>query len=470
MNRLHPIDAIDRAIPDGGRRLAERIAEAGGRAYLVGGSLRDLLVGGTAKDWDFATDLPPERIRALFPRSVDVGARFGTILVVDRTITYEVTTLREEGLYSDARHPDSVTFTASVESDLRRRDFTINAMAYDPIDRTIVDPHGGRRDLEAGIVRCVGRAEDRYREDALRMLRCVRIAGQLDFEIEEETYRALVRCAPMLDRIAKERIREELDRILVQPRPSIALERLFETGLLERFLPELADCYGVGQNRFHAFDVFYHSLHAIDQAPRENRVVRLAALFHDLGKVDTRREDGDAVTFYNHQSWSARKGDAILRRLRYPNEERERVVHLIRQHMFHYNEEWTDAAIRRFIRGVGPDHLADLFRMRRADTLGNGLRRTAHSPEIDELAERIEEVMARENAFSVRDLAIDGHDLMTELGMREGPAIGRILDSLLDEVLEDPERNERSALLRRAEELRPEAEAAFPRRRRNEGG
>ena len=462
---LATIDTIDRAIPAGARALARRIAEAGGRAFVVGGSLRDLLIGGRAKDWDLATDLPPERIRGLFPRSIDVGARFGTILVVDRGETYEVTTFREEGLYSDARHPDTVTFTTSVETDLGRRDFTVNAMAYDPIDRRIVDPHGGLADLEREIIRCVGRPEDRYREDALRMLRCVRIAGQLGFSIEEETYLGLVRCAEMLDRIARERIRDEFDRILAQPRPSISLERLLETGLLERFLPELVACYGVGQNRFHAFDVFYHSLHSVDQAAPEDPIVRLAALFHDLGKVDARRVEDGTVTFYNHQNWSARKADAILRRLRYPNEQRQRVVHLIRMHMFHYDREWTDAAIRRFIRAVGPEHLADLFRTRRADTLGNGLRRTARSPEIDELARRIDEVMARDSAFSVRDLAIDGVDLMEALALEEGPLIGRILDALLEEVLEDPARNDRATLLRRAAEIRPGIEEALPPRR-----
>ena len=297
------------------------------------------------------------------------------------------------------------------------------------------------------------------------MLRCVRIAGQLEFTIDEATYLALVRCAEMLDQIARERIREEFNLILAQPRPSISLERLFETGLMERFLPELAACYGVSQNPYHAFDVFYHSLCSVDHTPAGNRTVRLAALLHDLGKVDARREIDGRVTFYNHQIWSARKSEAILRRLRYPNEERERVVHLVQQHMFHYSSEWTDAAVRRFIRTVGVEHLEDLFATRKADTLGNGLRKSAVSAELIELRGRIAAVLEKKAALSVRDLKITGHDLMSALCLAEGILIGRILNALLEEVLEDPRRNEREALLRRAAEIRPEIEAALPPRR-----
>ncbi len=459
---------IRERLPAGARRVAERLLKEDGRACLVGGSLRDLMLGVEVKDWDFATDLLPERVRSLFPHAIDVGIRFGTVLVIERDGTYEVTTFRRDGVYSDARHPDSVAFTSSLEEDLGRRDFTINAMAYDMRDDRLVDPHSGRSDLTHRVVRCVGRPEERFREDALRMLRCIRIAGQLGFGIEEETYRALIRCAPLLDAIARERIRDEFNRILAADRPSSSIDRLFETGLLERFLPELAICYGVSQNRYHAFDIFYHSLHAVDQAPAGNRIVRLAALLHDLGKFDTRREEeeGDRVTFYNHQAYSARKAEAILRRLRYPNEERERVVHLIQQHMFHYERGWTDAAVRRFVRTVGPELLADLFATRAADTLGNGLKKSAVSAELNELRGRIEEIRRREEALSVRDLKIDGAGLMRELGLEEGPVIGRLLDALLDEVLEDPSRNDRAILLARAAEIRPAIEAATPPRRR----
>jgi poly(A) polymerase/tRNA nucleotidyltransferase (CCA-adding enzyme) len=460
--------AVLNRIPKGALAVAKRIEEAGGRACLVGGSIRDLLLGGAAKDWDLATDLNPERVRTLFPRSVEVGIRFGTVLVLEQDGSYEVTTFRKDGLYSDARHPDTVSFSKSLEEDLSRRDFTINALAFCLRDRRLIDPHSGREDLKNRLVRCVGRAEERFREDALRLLRCVRIAGQLGFAIEVETYAALVRSAEMLDHVAAERIRQEFDRILTQPRPSVSLERLHETGLLDRFLPELASCYGVHQNPFHAFDVFYHSLSSVDQAPSENRIVRLAALFHDLGKVYTRRVIDGRVTFYNHQLRSAQQADAILRRLRYPNEERERAVHLVRQHMFHYSSEWTDAAVRRFVRTVGRDHLDDLFATRHADSLGNGLRKSASSKELDELRRRIQLLLDKETALSVRDLAVNGNDLKQELGLAEGPAIGRVLDALLEEVLEDPQRNDHEVLMQRAREIAPGIVSATPPRGQKE--
>jgi len=454
---------IAQLLPDGAERLVAQVRGAGGRICLVGGSIRDLLLGLEVHDWDFATDMLPERMIRLFPRAVEVGVRFGTVVVVARDGTYEVTTFRREGIYSDQRHPDSVVFTDSLEEDLARRDFTVNAIAYDFGAARLVDPHGGTADLAARRIRCVGLPEDRFREDALRLLRCVRIAGQLGFGIEEETYRALARSAPGLDRVAMERIRDEFDRIMVQERPSVSLERLFETGLLDRFLPELADCYGVSQNRFHAFDVFFHSLKSADMARADNRIVRIAAVLHDLGKRDTRCAGADGrVTFYNHQAYGARKADAILRRLRYPNDERERIVHLVQQHMFHYDREWSDGAVRRFIRTVGLDHLEDLFETRRADTLGNGMRRSAASPELEELKERIAQVVQREAALSVHDLRVNGADLMEGLALGQGPVIGRILDSLLEDVIEDPARNERDYLMRRAAELVPEIQSALP--------
>ncbi|MFB3909525.1 MAG: CCA tRNA nucleotidyltransferase [Candidatus Eisenbacteria bacterium] len=456
---------VEQELPAGAREVVRRVTGAGGRICLVGGSIRDLLLGGEAHDWDFATDLPPEQVRRLFARAIDAGVRFGTVLVLEPDGPFEITTFRKEGIYSDARHPDTVVFTTSVEEDLARRDFTINAMAFDLAARELVDPFGGRDDLARRIVRTVGRPDDRFGEDALRMLRCIRIAGQLGFSIDDPTYFAIARSAPLLDAIARERIREEFDRILGQPRPSVSIERLYETGLLQRFLPELAACYGVPQNRYHAFDIFYHSLAAADRAPADNKIVRLAALLHDLGKVDTRRDEGDGrVTFFNHQAHSARKADAALLRLRYPTEERRRVVHLIQQHMFHYDHEWSDSAVRRFVRTVGLEHLDDLFATRAADTLGNGMRRSASSPELRELRGRIGEILDREAALSVRDLKIGGVELMERLGVRPGPLIGRILAALLEEVLEDPAKNEPETLLRRAEELRPAIEAELPAR------
>lgn len=453
-------------LPHGAARMVRRVRDAGGRICLVGGSIRDILLGIEVHDWDFTTDLLPERLLEIFPRAIEVGVRFGTVVVVERDGPYEVTTFRREGSYTDQRHPDRVAFTSSLEEDLARRDFTVNAIAFDFDSSSLVDPHGGLDDLGARMIRCVGRPEDRFREDALRMLRCIRIAGQLGFTIHDETYNAIIRCAEACDRIAMERIREEFDRIIVQDHPSVSLERLFETGLLERFFPELADCYGVSQNRFHAFDVFYHSLLSVDMAPSESRIVRMAAIMHDIGKKDTRQEgQDDHVTFYNHQTYGARKADAVLRRLRYPNEERERIVHLVQHHMFHYDHEWSDGAVRRFIRTVGLENIEDLFETRRADTMGNGMRRSATSPEIEELRGRIADVVRQESALTVRALRVNGEDLMNGLDLHPGPVIGRILDALLEEVIEEPSRNDHGYLMRRAAEILPGILAGLPPRR-----
>ncbi len=424
---------------------------AGGQAWLVGGAVRDVLLGRPVHDWDLATDLLPERVQAFFPRTYEVGLRFGTVSVLEANTPYEVTTFRSDGIYSDARRPDTVRFTLRLEEDLVRRDFTVNALAYDPIEDRLVDPTGGLGDLEAGLVRAVGDAGERFREDGLRLLRAVRFAAQLEFEIEAGTYRGLVLSGRRIERISSERVREELDKLLGAPRPGAWLDLLHETGLLRRVLPELASCFGVPQNPHHAYDVYHHTLAAVDAAPEE-ATVRLAVLFHDLGKPATRAEDVETATFYGHQFVGERLAREALQRLRYPNEDRETVAHLVRFHMFHYRPEWTDGAVRRFLRDVGREHLPRLFALRGADTMGNGLRRRI-APELDELRRRIDLEIEKESALTVRDLAVDGHDLMAELRLSPGPEIGRILRILLEEVVDDPSRNVREALLARAAEV-----------------
>lgn len=439
-------------IPRGVLAIATTLRGAGGQAWVVGGAIRDLLLDRPINDWDLATDLVPEVVSSLFRRTVEVGIRFGTVRVLHRDIDCEVTTFRRDGIYTDARRPDEVRFTGSLEEDLSRRDFTINALAWDPIDDRLEDPTGGRADLVARLVRAVGDPVDRFTEDGLRLLRAVRLAAQLDFDIETATYRALLLCAPRIERISPERVREELDRLLQAPRPSPALALLHETGLLRRILPELDACYGVTQNTHHAYDVFHHTLAAIDAVQPARRMVRLAALFHDVGKPRTRGEKRGATTFYAHQSAGRRLCDQAFRRLRYPNEERERVGHLVQHHMFHYRPEWTDAAVRRFLRDVGEEHLDDLFSLRAADSAGNGTRRRT-APELDELRTRIALEVERRSALTVRDLAVGGHDLMQELSLTPGPELGRILHLFQEEVQDDPQRNEREWLLARAREF-----------------
>ncbi len=458
-----PSDRPDRAAltaPPPVLHLASRLRAAGGEAWVVGGAVRDLLLGRGVSDWDLATNLRPERTRALFPRALELGARFGTITVLHQDASYEITTFRRDGLYSDARRPDEVQFADHLEDDLVRRDFTVNALAWDPLDGRLSDPTGGLADLEARILRAVGDPVERFTEDGLRLLRAVRFAAQLDFDLEPRTYRALVLCAPRIEKIAAERIRDEFQKLLLAPLPSSALALLHETGLLRRVLPELAACYGIPQNRHHAYDVFHHTLAAVDAAPPENRIVRLAALFHDTGKPETRGEGIHGGTFHAHQSASRRIVDRAFRRLRFPGEERQRVSHLVQHHMFHYRPEWTDAAVRRFLRDVGREHLDDLFSLRAADTLGNGLKRRL-APELRELRRRIDLEIERQSALTVRDLAIDGHDLMRSFGLAPGPVIGELLHALLEEVIDDPGRNEAACLLDRARViLANEAESA----------
>ena len=426
-----------------------RLQDAGHRAYLVGGAVRELLRGLDTSDWDVATSAGPERVTPLFPRVVPTGLKHGTVTVLTAAGPCEVTTFRVERGYTDARHPDEVEFVDSVEADLARRDFTVNAIAWDPVAGRLVDPFGGARDLERRLIRCVGDPLERFREDGLRPIRAARFAATLEFEVEEETLRALPETREQVARIAAERVREELRRMLAARAPSRGFEVLRRAGLLAVWLPELAECIAVTQNRYHAYDVYYHTLHTCDAAPAEKPVVRLAALFHDVGKPRTRaeREDGEA-TFYNHQFVGARMTEEAMTRLRFSREEIERVVHLVREHMFDYRPEWSDAAVRRFVRNVGSEHVADLFDLRIADNLGNGTKQ-GFPHYLGELTARVEAVLARQEALTVRDLAVDGHDVMRVLGLPPGPRVGEVLDRILEDVLEEPRLNDRQRLLAR---------------------
>lgn len=442
---------LRRALPRGACAILERIQAHGGQAFLVGGCLRDLLLGRPAKDFDIATDLLPERVKALFGRVHEVGAAFGTLMVPFGDGIYEVTTFRTEAQYRDGRHPDQVAYSQHLEEDLRRRDFTINAMAFDPRQERIEDPFDGLGDLKRQRIRAVGDPLERFREDALRLLRAVRFATELGFKIERQSMAALQQEAEGLQRISAERIRQELNRILLAETPSRGLKLLHHAGLLRIVLPELEACRGVAQNRFHAHDVFTHSVMATDAAPPDNLAVRLAALLHDVAKPETREEKGGDYTFYAHQMVGARKADRILRRLRYSNDEREKVTHLIRHHMFYYQPEWTDSAVRRFARAVGVENIPDLIALRLADMAGN-TKKSGDTRPLQALLQRVEEVIAKDTALSVKDLAIGGKEL-AELGVAPGPAYGRILRALLEQVLDTPELNEPERLRAAAREL-----------------
>jgi putative nucleotidyltransferase with HDIG domain len=380
------------------------------------------------------------------------------VTLVEDGCTVECTTFRREGAYGDARRPDSVDFTADAEEDLGRRDLTVNAMAWDPAAGELLDPHEGALDLERRTLRAVGDPLVRFREDALRPLRAARFTATLEMDPDEALRRALVAFAAPGSGyagagVAAERVRDEFERMLTAPRPSRGFEVLREAGLLALWLPELARCRGVPQNRFHAYDVYFHSLYTCDAAPSGKPDVRWAALLHDLGKPDTRVDREGEGTFYNHQFVGAGIADRLLERLRLPLARRARIVHLVREHMFDYRPGWSDAALRRWLRRVGPDHIADLFDMRIADMLGNGLRQ-GFPVYLEQMRERIERLLRESDALQVTDLAVDGNDVMRELAIAPGPAVRDALEGLLEEVLDDPGRNLREHLLTRLRDRR----------------
>jgi tRNA nucleotidyltransferase (CCA-adding enzyme) len=445
--------------PDGLLDVLRRLAADGHRAYLVGGTVRDALLRRPAgARFDVATDLTPAQVTTRFRRVEPIGLAHGTVLVLENGIELECTTFRREGAYSDARRPDQVTFTSDPIEDLDRRDLTVNAIAFDPERAELLDPHGGARDLERRRLVAVGEPLERFREDALRPLRVARLSAVLAMEPDADLLRALRRVRDpaegiRVEAVSAERVRDELERMLTAPKPSVGLELLREAGLLEVWLPELERCRGVRQNRFHAYDVYYHSLHTCDAAPREKPVVRWAALLHDIGKPDTRVERRGDGTFYDHQVVGAELAARLLERLRFSVAFREQVVHLIREHMFDYRPEWTDGALRRWLAKVGPPSVADLFDLRIADALGNGLRR-GFPRQVEAMRLRIERLLSESHTLSVGDLEVDGHDVMRELELAPGPRVGETLEALLQEVLDHPERNTRDALLARLRQMR----------------
>jgi tRNA nucleotidyltransferase (CCA-adding enzyme) len=423
-----------------------RLQDSGFEAYLVGGGVRDLLLGRVPGDWDIATGARPETVLALWPEAAPTGIKHGTVTLPRPEGNLEITTFRTEGPYSDGRRPDWVSLDADLPGDLSRRDFTVNAMAFDPEARVLVDPEGGLADLAARILRTVGDPDRRFAEDGLRPLRGIRLAAVLQFRITAETLAAMTRARDRVAGVARERVRDELVKLLAAPRPSAGIEILRETGLLDLVLPELLEGVGVEQNRHHAYDVYEHTLRALDAAPPEKPLVRLAALLHDVAKPRTRRVVDGEGTFYDHQNVGAAMSEAILDRLRFSRSDRNHVTRLVREHMFHYTPEWSDAAVRRFLRRVGPEAVGDLFDLRRADDEAHGTGRDPR-PALAELGSRIAAVRGREEALTVGDLAVNGADVMAVLGCEPGPKVGRILNDLLEQVIEAPELNTRDALL-----------------------
>lgn len=422
-----------------------RLTDAGHEAVLVGGCVRDALLGRAVTDWDAATSALPEAAAALFP-GASWENRFGTVTVRGEP-PVEVTAYRAEGGYRDGRRPDDVRFGVSLHDDLARRDFTINAMAWRPTDIAagvglLVDPFDGERDLQDRVLRAVGEPRERFGEDALRLLRAARLAARFDLRIESATEAAIVELAPTAAGVSGERVRDELLRILAEPTPSAAFELIERLGLLGVILPELAALRGVPQSKRTPGDALDHTLRAVDAAAADPDL-RLAALLHDLGKASTLR-DGH---FIGHETVGADLAEAVLRRLRLPRARADRIVGVIAQHMYDYEPEWTDAAVRRFIRRTAGLDRSLLFALRRADDAASGVGAVDETIQ-SELEARIDaELRSQPDLLVGRRLAIDGDDLQRELGLAPGPAIGEILERLTEIVLEDPSRNERATLL-----------------------
>jgi len=448
---------LDIVIPENVRpailNVIKKFRRAGFECYLIGGSVRDLILGNDIYDYDFATDARPEEIVKLFRKTIPTGIKHGTVSVLVDEWQFEITTYRSDGRYFDGRHPESVSFSKNLRVDVDRRDFTINGLAYDPESGELIDYVNGVRDIRDKIIRTIGDPVMRFTEDGLRPIRACRFASKLNFIIEENTLRAMSETLDVVRNVSRERIRDEFLKILETEKPSVGIEYLRETGLLELFLPELSECYNVSQNRYHIYDVYYRSIYSCDAAPREHPMIRLSALLHDVGKIPTRQpgEDGD-FTFYNHEVIGAKMVKKIMKRLKFSNDQIETVNNLILNHMFHYTDEWTDGAVRRFIRKVGLDNIEDLFTLRMADRKGNGARKGLPAP-IERLKKRIDHVIEQENAFSVRDLNINGTILMEEFGLTPGPIIGAILNHLLEAVLDNPELNEKEKLLDLSREI-----------------
>jgi poly(A) polymerase/tRNA nucleotidyltransferase (CCA-adding enzyme) len=438
-------------VPADVERVVARLVAAGHEAFVVGGCVRDALRGVDPHDWDVATSATPDEIQKVFRHSLYLN-RFGTVVVRQGDHEIEVTTYRVEADYADHRHPTSVAFTDSLHDDLSRRDFTMNAMAWRPgiegKPGELVDPFGGQRDLEARIVRAVGEPRERFAEDALRMLRAVRFATRLGFVIDPRTAEAIRDSAALAKSLSGERIQQEITKMLEAPRPSEAFRMLSDLGLLEVICPELELAKGTPQDKAVAQDVFEHSLATLDATPVDDLVLRLAGLFHDIGKPAT-FADGH---FHQHEFVGEAKARDILRRWRFDKDTVTRVTHLIRNHMFWYQSEWTPSAVRRFVRKVGLEDIPALFALRKADNIGSGAR-SPRMYALEALWERVQEEIRAASAFSLKDLLIDGNDVMAELGIPPGPRVGRILNELFERVTDDPKLNTREHLLRLVREI-----------------
>ena len=433
-------------IPPGAAHILRVLESRGYEAYVVGGCVRDSLLGRTPNDWDITTSALPQQVKALFPRTVDTGLKHGTVTILGGRDAYEVTTYRVDGEYLDGRHPKDVTFTASLREDLQRRDFTINAMAYSEKDG-LQDYFDGLSDLERGIVRAVGDPEKRFGEDALRIMRAVRFAAQLGYDVEEKTLRAMKDLAPTLSKISAERIAVELEKLLLSPHPD-KLFMAYECGITKVIMPEFDLCMVTEQNNpHHLYTVGEHTVRAVMSA-RPNRILRLALLFHDFGKPECRTTDKQGIDhFHGHPEKSAQIADSILRRLKSDNDTRKSVVRLVRYH--DREVRLTMPGVRKAVMEIGEDLFPLLLDVKEADiSAQSGYRRQEKLDLLAAVRRLYREILEAEDCISLRDLAVNGGDLIAN-GMKPGRQIGEVLQMMLSDVVEDPSHNDRDYLLKK---------------------
>ncbi|OGE14013.1 hypothetical protein A2111_00980 [Candidatus Daviesbacteria bacterium GWA1_38_6] len=476
---------MNKKLPEEVRTIINKFLETGYKIYIVGGAVRDLLMGRKVSDWDFTTDAKPEEILKLFPEGF-YDNKFGTVGIPTKNTSevgfdssevevYEVTTMRKEGKYADFRHPQYVGWTNKIEEDLARRDFTINAIALSVIasedrdfavrqwadkksDRAkqsqnndelvFIDPFRGQQDITDGVIRTVGDPNKRFQEDALRLIRAVRIATELNFDIEKETYSAIKINSKLLSKIAWERIRNELFKLLASTNPYIGILKLREAGILQIILPEFERCFGIvqeGPKHDRVYDIGEHSLLSLKHTPSIDPLVRFASLLHDIGKPDTSKTDSTGnVTFYNHDIVGGALARKIAKRFNLSKKQTDKLYCLVRWHLFTVDEKQTDSAIRRFIKNIGLENIEDIMAVRVGDRLGGGTK-NAISWRMEKYQDRIKQVLKK--PFSISDLKVNGGDVMRVLKIKPGPKVGKILQKLFEDVLEDSSKNNKEYLL-----------------------
>jgi len=432
-NKAFPKDLIN---------IVRTIKKAGFKCYIVGGGIRDLILKLKPKVWDLTTDARPDQVTKLFKKVIPTGIKYGTVTVIINKIPYEITTFRSDERYFDGRHPSSVTFSKDINKDLSRRDFTINTIAYDPTTKELVDIYGGQKDIKLKLIRAVGNPVERFMEDGLRPVRACRFAAKLNFKIEKKTLDAIPKCLKIAKKVSPERVHDELLRMLTSDRPSIGIDMMRKSGLLSIYIPELLKGVGVKQPKpFHKDDVYWHDLYTCDAVSKEKPILRLAALFHDIAKPQCKV----GFTFYNHETKGAEMAQKIMKRLKFSNAHIEYVTNIIKHHMFNYSREWSDSAIRRFIKRVGLNYTDDIFDLRIADIKAMGRRVEPGHPRG--LRNRIKKVLREQDALHIKDLAVNGNDVMKKLRIKPGPEVGEILDKLLDKVLDNPKLNTKLQLV-----------------------